>query len=410
MGIVPPLSGYVNNVFRDSCGAFILSEIWACLAPGHPEIAVKYAFEDAIVNHSGEGVYAEIFTTAVESAAFVQKEVYKLIDIGLSYIPEDCGVARGVKNVVDSYKKGYSWQEARKLLLNIVPGSFGVLATSHEEMENQKDIPIGPIGWDAPSNIGIIIIGWLYGEGDFGKSLCIAAGCGEDADCTAGTLGSILGIIGGLESIDKKWTEPLGGKIKTLCINYADQGLIVPKTIDEMVDRILKLTPVFLGGDLCDFVNAKEGYTIDMLDAENLYNRPTLVNAWESRIFEDILKRSPFIVKNSFTIFDTYLDYNEEPFIADGSPKNFKLVIENSIFIQQWLNIQWHLPEGWEITPAISVCASLEQFHCNIGRTEFNFRITPKELKQSRYDLILEISSVGHHTKGLIPVVLIVKG
>ncbi len=29
MGIVPPLSGYVNNIFRDSCGAFILSEIWA---------------------------------------------------------------------------------------------------------------------------------------------------------------------------------------------------------------------------------------------------------------------------------------------------------------------------------------------------------------------------------------------
>src|SRR5690242_3573875 len=27
MGIVPPLSGYVNNSFRDSCGAFILSEI-----------------------------------------------------------------------------------------------------------------------------------------------------------------------------------------------------------------------------------------------------------------------------------------------------------------------------------------------------------------------------------------------
>ena len=32
-GIMPPLSGFVNNAFRDSNGSFILSEIWACLAP-----------------------------------------------------------------------------------------------------------------------------------------------------------------------------------------------------------------------------------------------------------------------------------------------------------------------------------------------------------------------------------------
>ena len=42
-GILPPGSGNYQNPFKESCGAFIRSEIWACLAPGHPEIAVKYA-------------------------------------------------------------------------------------------------------------------------------------------------------------------------------------------------------------------------------------------------------------------------------------------------------------------------------------------------------------------------------
>jgi len=70
MGILPPVSGWYNNPFRNSCGCFIRSEIWACLAPGHPEIAVKYAYEDGICDHSDEGLYAEIFCAALQSGIF----------------------------------------------------------------------------------------------------------------------------------------------------------------------------------------------------------------------------------------------------------------------------------------------------------------------------------------------------
>ena len=110
MGLVPPLSGWVNNLNRDSDGAFIRSELWACLAPGHPEIAVRYAYEDAIVDHSEEGVYGEIFCAAVQSAAFAEGDKKKLIDIGLSYIPQDCGIARGVRSVIASREQGLSWK------------------------------------------------------------------------------------------------------------------------------------------------------------------------------------------------------------------------------------------------------------------------------------------------------------
>ena len=83
MGIAPPFSGSLNNAFKDSNGAWIRSEIWACLAPGHPEIAVRYAYEDACVDHADEGIYAEVFTAALESAAFVESGLYELIEIGL---------------------------------------------------------------------------------------------------------------------------------------------------------------------------------------------------------------------------------------------------------------------------------------------------------------------------------------
>ena len=102
-GLIPPLSGWVGSEPRSN-GAWIRSEIWACLAPGHPEIAVRYAYEDAIVDHSEEGVYAEVFCAAVQSAAFVESDKLKLIEIGLSWVPAKSALARGIQNVITSWK------------------------------------------------------------------------------------------------------------------------------------------------------------------------------------------------------------------------------------------------------------------------------------------------------------------
>ena len=46
MGIRPPLSGHLRNRNRDSNGAWIRTEIWACLAAGHPDVAARFALED----------------------------------------------------------------------------------------------------------------------------------------------------------------------------------------------------------------------------------------------------------------------------------------------------------------------------------------------------------------------------
>ncbi|ACT01220.1 ADP-ribosylglycohydrolase family protein [Paenibacillus sp. JDR-2] len=404
-GLVPPLSGYVNNVFRDSNGAWIRSEIWACLTPGHPELAVKYAYEDAIVDHSHEGVYAEVFFAAIQSAAFVESNRDTLIDIGLSYIPEDSGIAKGVASVRASYAAGATWQEARVKLMNDVPGSFGILAMAKKDLPT--DVPVGPMGYDAPSNVGITILGWLYGEGDFAKSICIANNCGEDTDCTAATLGSILGIIGGAASIPENWKEPIGDAIKTLCLNLGDQGLRIPKTVTELTDRIIRLTPLFLGSELCDYVTSSEGYTIETREGDGLYQHPEWVNAWIDRKFSDRLAQSPFTVEYDFTIFTVRLNYGAAPYVQEGKEMTFKLQVVNQLFIQQWLQVKWHLPEGWSISPSPVYAASLEHYHCNDGMTELEFTVTANGLTQSRYDLIVEITSNGRPTKGLIPVVLI---
>lgn len=76
----------ITIIIKTVAVAFIRSEIWACLAPGYPEIAVRYAYEDAICDHADEGVYGELFCAALQSAAFVEKDMDKLVSIAKSYI------------------------------------------------------------------------------------------------------------------------------------------------------------------------------------------------------------------------------------------------------------------------------------------------------------------------------------
>lgn len=407
MGLVPPLSGYVDNPNKDSCGCFIRSEIWACLAPGHPEIAVRYAYEDGCVDHSHEGLHGEIFFAALESAAFVVSDKYELINIGLSYIPEESAIAKAVKTAIECYNSGIDWKAARKKILQLYPGSFGAIGTRKEEME--EDIPVGRIGWDAPSNIGLTIMAWLYGGEDFAESLCIAANCGEDADCTAGTLGAVLGIIKGIDGLPQKWQEPIADRISTICINNSDHRsrmkMEVPKTVTELTDRVLRLTPSFLGRQWCDILNP-EGYSIEALEPQSLKYCPEYISYWETDSFREKLQKSPFSVEYDFVIYRARLDYTEAPFIKAGEEKKFVLTLENNNCQQQWIEMKWHLPEGWEVLPGKKIATSLS--HRLIGKSTVVFTIKPGEvLEESRYDLILELTSKDRHTKGLIPVVLI---
>ena len=61
----------------------------------------------------------------------------------------------------------------------------------------------------------IVAAALLYGEGDFGKSICIAVGMAFDTDCNGATVGSVLGMANGIESIPEYWTSPFNDTLYT---------------------------------------------------------------------------------------------------------------------------------------------------------------------------------------------------
>lgn len=225
LGIRPPYSGeYHNELWKNSNGAWIRTEIWACLFPGYPDLAVRYAYCDACVDHGlGEGTYAAMFIAAMESSAFLEKDVCVLIEKGLSYIPESCRVARSVCLAKKLYDEKVEFRKAREAIV-----------------KDSEDL-----GWfQAPANVAFVILGLLYGEGNYKKSMIYAIDCGDDTDCTGATIGSIMGIMGGSDKVPADWAEYVGDEIRSVAIDLS--YLSRAKSCSELTRRIYELVPSVL--------------------------------------------------------------------------------------------------------------------------------------------------------------------
>lgn len=353
-GLMPPLSGSCNNErWKFSNGAWIRSEIWACSAPGNPDQAIKYAYMDACADHCGEGIYAEMFTAALESAAFIVSDINALVAIGLSKIPADCRVARSVNIAIKHYRDGKDWRKAREAIV--------------------KDS--ADLGWfQAPANIGYTVIGLLYGDGDFGKTVCRAVNCGDDTDCTGATAGAIMGIIGGRKAIPRKWLEPIGEGIYTYCINCF---LRPPKTLDELTEQVLTET-------LKTYRSPTSPIQLD--------TTPTHIDdAWRGQLTKveaaaEVWARSPYELKFDLTYVDVIIDYIDGPQIATGEEKKIKVKIMHKLCIYgQMFTLTWRVPEDWRVSPD-------KKGNCYLGYPiEHAFSITPGDFDGGFHYVELEI-------------------
>lgn len=213
LGIVPPYSGSHNNdYFHHSMGCPIRSELWGFIAPGHPDVAARYAAMDGVIDHDEESVYGEQFYAAMEAQSFVDHDLRQLIAFGLRYVPAGTALDRCIRFAMAQYDAGVPWQTTRERLIR----QFGAADASYSVI-----------------NIGITIMALLYGEGDFTRTMLTAVNCGYDTDCTAATAGAILGAIAGARQIPAFWLEKIG---EDVVIGTVDIKRHSDKIIDLAID------------------------------------------------------------------------------------------------------------------------------------------------------------------------------
>ena len=68
---------------------------------------------------------------------------------------------------------------------------------------------------DARINGAYVVLGLLYGDGDFGKTLEISTRAGQDSDCNPSSAAGILGVMLGYERIPEKWKAGIPGLADT---------------------------------------------------------------------------------------------------------------------------------------------------------------------------------------------------
>ena len=394
-GLEPPLSGSVSNPYRNSCGCFIRSEIWACLNPGRPERAARYAYEDAIVDHADDGAICEVFFAAMQSAAFVESDPLKLLDIALSYIPADCSLARAIAVARDCAARRAPVRECRKAIHDCVPGTFGLQVRTVQEANADPDaIQDGEPGFDAPENVAFAVAGLLYYPDDFEKALLFALSFGEDTDCTCASLGATLGILHGSSRLPEKWTKPLGNRITTGCI-----------------DRVL---PAFQHWTDYEFA-PDGGYTIECLDGKDLYapNPDRYLKGINSNWFEcaptvaDRLAMGPYAVLRDFPSFTIVVDALREPFIAAGEEREIRVSFYPRAFLrrQQWARITAYATPGVEIRGSASREVPINDPWRN--RVDLTYVVNADAATASRIEILFDVTMPGRPSNGTAKIVLI---
>lgn len=205
-GYTPPFTGSkAINPHWYQIDPQLINEIWAYTAPGMVKYAAQKSDWAARITSDDWAVEPTIHYGAMYAAAFFEKDINKLIEIGLKELPANGRYAQTVRDMIALHKKyPNSWQSAWKEMAQ----KYYI-----DEPDMTKTI------WNANLNGACAILAMLYGKGNFQYTLDLSCAMGFDADNQAATVSGLLGVIYGFKALPKdlylpfeSWEKPFNDR------------------------------------------------------------------------------------------------------------------------------------------------------------------------------------------------------
>lgn len=199
-GIMPPASGHwINNPHANDLDYQIEADYSGIMSPGMPNSASEISDKIGHIMNYGDGWYGGVYVGAMYSLAFVSNDIEFIVTEALKVIPEESLYYKCMKDVIDWYRQypddwKRTWFECERKYSEDIGCPDGVFV---------------PYNIDATINSAYILIGLLYGRGDFFRTIDIATRCGQDSDCNPASAAGILGTMLGYSGIPEYWMKNL---------------------------------------------------------------------------------------------------------------------------------------------------------------------------------------------------------
>lgn len=199
-GIMPPETGHWrNNPHADDIDYRIDADFSGIMSPGMPNAVAEISDKIGHILSFGDGWYGGLYVGAMYSLAYVSNDIPFVVTEALKTVPEQSrfyqtvqSAIEGWKTYPDDWKKAWAICQERWGAADLCPAAYDI-----------------PFNIDASLNTAYVVIGLLYGNGDFIKTIDIATRCGQDTDCNASAAGGILGVMFGYSSLPEEMLASL---------------------------------------------------------------------------------------------------------------------------------------------------------------------------------------------------------
>ena len=193
------------NPMREGINGAIRADMWGYLVPGDPRRAALLAHREASVNLVKNGIYSTMFVAGCLSAALSgTPNSSTILAGGYAVIPRQSRLAHALKTVEQWYDETGDW-----------------ITVCDRIFAQWGHLPF----CGAIQNMCFVVLALRHGNLDYTTSITTAAMCGIDTDCTAGTVGSIVGAALGYAGIDQRWLAPLHDTVKTHVGNFGNGAI-----------------------------------------------------------------------------------------------------------------------------------------------------------------------------------------
>ena len=214
-GIMPPASGHwLNNPHADDIDYQIEADFAGLMTPGMPNTASEISDKIGHIMNYGDGWYGGVYIGAMYSLAFISDDINIVVQEALKTIPENSRFHQCMNDVIQWHRQypndwKQTWAECEKKWNQDIGCPEGTLL---------------PYNIDAVINCAYVVMGLLYGEGDFYKTMVISTRCGQDSDCNPASAAGILATIQGYSQIPEYWMKNLR-EVENLNFAYTDMSL-----------------------------------------------------------------------------------------------------------------------------------------------------------------------------------------